>query len=744
MTTRTERHYAARDLALPVLLAAALVALSRVSFLWFHTFAELFAIVVGVSLYVVARASYGFNRNGFLLFLAQGFFWAACIDAIHTMSYSGMGLLADNDPNPATQLWLLARLLEAVTLALAPRYLDEGRRLDRSFAVMGLAAAAGAIAVFAGAFPDAFVAGRGLTPFKIAVEYTIIGILLIAAGRLYAIRRLIDEALFRVLTAVILLTIVSEFAFTLYVSVYGLSNLVGHIAKLWAFWLLLSAIARWMLAQPFRLLSRDATSFDAVPVPVLVLDRDGVIQSCNEAARQRRADGGIGLPLHEAWHPAALADCPVCAARVDGREVAADVHDPDRDEWTSVRLQPVRGGDAIGGFIAVHIDITERKRAERRLVDAEKMEAIGQLTGGLAHDFNNLLGIVIGGLDMLGPQTDGDPKAQRLRDLALRAAHRAADVTKSLLAVARKQPLSPVPVDIDEALTEMMPLLRQSAGGAIEINDVRCDECRSGRIRALVDTAGLGNALLNLVINARDAMPDGGRLLIETELRRVTADEVGAPTGLVPGLYVQTSVSDTGSGIAPEVMAHIFEPFFTTKEKGKGTGLGLAMVYGFARQSGGTATVYSEPGVGTTFRLYVPATLDGTPSRAAADVAPPVNGERVLVVDDEVDLRELTCGWLRELGYRVVGVDSPPRALAALDEADFDLLLTDVVMPGSTGGLALAARVATRVVAPRILLCSGFAGGAATDPWPLLQKPYGRDDLARAVRRVLADNKGEK
>lgn len=863
-----DRIFFARSLAVPLALAVALFLLSRVSFLWFHTFAELFAIIVGVALFIVARASYGFNRNGFLLFLAQGFFWAACIDAIHAMTYSGMGLLAGNDPNPPTQLWLLARMLEAATLALAPRYLDERNAPARSFVVMGAVSAAGTAAVFAGIFPDAFIAGSGLTRFKIATEYAIIAVLLASAWHLRTRRERIDDSLYAILMAVIALTVVSEFAFTLYVSVYGLSNLVGHIAKLWAFWLLLSAISRWMLAQPFRLLSCNATSFDAVPVPVLVLDRDGVIQSCNENARQRRQDGGVGRTLHEAWHSSyAVDECRVCAALVVGRALATDLYDPERDEWASVQLQPVFGGETITGFIAVHVDITERKKAaqalqaknreiqdlydnapcgyhsldaegrflrindaglrllgyareelvgrrsfeellapgsleawrrrepmlrergqighlevemlrqdgssffadltataiydpgggylasratftdvterrlaEHKLLEAEKMEAIGKLTGGLAHDFNNLLGIILGGLDMLGPHVDADPKAQRMRDLAVRAANRAAEVTKSLLAVARKQPLSPAPVDIDAVLTEVMPLLRQSAGNGIAVTDVRCDQCRGGRVHAIVDTAGLGNALLNLVINARDAMPEGGRLLIETELRDVTDQEVGVPTGLAPGLYVTVSVSDSGRGIAPEVLAHVFEPFFTTKQKGKGTGLGLAMVYGFARQSGGTATVYSQPDVGTTFRLYLPAAVGGAPG-GAVDVVPAASGghgERILVVDDEADLRDVTCRWLEELGYAPVAAESPEHALELLDGAAFDLLATDVVMPGTLGGLALAAAAAGRRPALPILLCSGFTGGAVDGRWPLLQKPYGRRELAVAVARVLS------
>lgn len=734
-----DAHRELPQLIVPLIAALGLVILSRFSFLWFHTLAELFAVVVGVSLYVIASQSHAFSRNGFLLFLAQGFFWAAGVDAIHTMAYSGMGLVVGDDPNPATQLWLLARAIEAVTLLLAPRYLGGRDNPPWSFAALGAIACLGTTLALAGWLPAVFIPGQGLAPGKITAEYAIIGLLAAAGWHLHRRRALLDAALYRILLGIIGLTVLSEFAFTVYVSVYGLSNLIGHIFKFWAFWLLLLAISRWMLAHPFRLLSRNAHSFDIVPMPVLLLDNDGTIQSCNEAARRERPDGGIGQPLHEAWHPGTLprAECPVCQALAADRDIEVDLLDPERTQWSSVRLQPIRQEGIAQGFVCAVTDVTRHRNAEERLMQAEKMEAIGQLTGGLAHDFNNLLGIVLGGLDLLGQRLGDDEKARRHHDLALRAARRAAEVTKSLLAVARKQALEPRNLDINATLAELMPLMRQSAGKGIAIEALACTGCAG--LQARVDPAGLGSALLNLVINARDAMPAGGSLRIETRLLGHAAGDPGGPADLPAGRYIVLGVSDNGCGMAPEVAARAFEPFYTTKEKGKGTGLGLAMVYGFARQSGGTATLYSQPRIGTTVRIYLPAVGAGQAETAGADHTPIPggHGQRILLVDDEAALLDVATAWLEDLGYRVARATSADEALAHLAAEPVDALLTDIMMPGGMDGVALARRVAAERPGLPILLSSGYAGDMMNAHWPLLQKPYSRAELAIEVARAL-------
>lgn len=730
------RSYVPADMVVPAVVAVGLIGLSRVSFLWFHALAEIFSVVVGVSLYLVASRSYVFTRNNFLLFLAQGFFWAACVDLVHTLAYSGMGLISNNDPNPATQLWLLARGLETATLLLAPRQLATTLPPRRGFLLMGTAALGGMALIFAGLAPAAYVAGHGLTAFKVAAEYVIVSLLVVAGMRLYRHRRDMDADLYRIMLGVVAFTVVAELAFTVYVGVYDISNLVGHILKFWAFWLLLLAIIRWMLSRPFRLLSRQAHSFDHMPMPVLLLDAAGVVQSCNAAAREVRPDGGIGRMLHEAWHPAGAA-CPICHALAAGRDCEAELYDAATGRWTAARLHPIRRNGGPAGFVYVHSDITVARQVQERLMQSEKMEAIGQLTGGLAHDFNNLLGVVLGGLNLLAARAGDDEKTQRHLDITRRAAQRAVEVTRSLLAVARKQSLEPRDIGIETALADILPLLRQSIGKEVAIEDAIDPTCALELVH--VDPTGLGNALLNLAINARDAMPDGGRLKIEVRAQTIVADQPGVAPELTPGRYIVVSVSDTGTGMPPEVAARAFDPFFTTKERGRGTGLGLAMVHGFARQSGGTATIYTEPGAGTTVRLYLPAVAGAmaTAPTAADKAIGRGKGERILAVDDEADMLAVAGEWLNELGYRVQRADNPRQALELLAAQPPDLLFTDLMMPGEMDGLALAREARARLPGLRVLYASGYAGDLREAARPLLPKPYNRDELAAAVRRLL-------
>ncbi len=352
-------------IASALLITFFLLVVSQFNFLWFHVLAEFFAIIVGFALFVIAYNSFVFTRNTFLLFLAQGFFWVACIDMLHTLYYRGMGLAPGDDPNYATQLWLCARFLEALTLLIAPRYLVADTFPRNSFILFGVATTVACSAVVGGYFPDAFIQGEGLTNFKIAAEYLIIAMLVVAGWSIQQHREFLDNGLRRIMLGIIGLTIISEFAFTLYVSVYGLSNLIGHFAKLWAFSLLLLAISRWMLAQPFRLLARDASSFESMPMPVLLLDHEGMIQACNKSASSGQHNCGVGKAVHEAWHPqnVMINDCPVCQKIVQGEPLQLELNDPDNDEWATISLQPIWQKSVLQGFIYVHEDITEKKRA---------------------------------------------------------------------------------------------------------------------------------------------------------------------------------------------------------------------------------------------------------------------------------------------------------------------------------------------------------------------------------------------
>jgi len=389
---------------------------------------------------------------------------------------------------------------------------------------------------------------------------------------------------------------------------------------------------------------------------------------------------------------------------------------------------------------ALTSEISERKQAETHLVQAQKMEAIGNLTGGMAHDFNNLLGIIIGNLDLLRDRQSGDPDAHELTGEALDAALRGADLTRRLLAFARRQPLQPERADVNELIAGIVKLLERTLGEQIQITlDLNPDTWP-----VVVDPAQLESSLTNLATNARDAMPGGGQLIIGTGNRSLDADYASQHAEVQPGDYALIEVSDSGAGMAPEVATRIFEPFYTTKEPGKGTGLGLSMVFGFIKQSGGHINVYSEVGIGTIFRLYLRRADAGADAAGAVlPAAPPRgSGETVLAVEDNASLRRVVVRQLTELGYRVLEAEDVQTALRVLESEPVDLLFTDIVLPGGTSGYELARTALSRWPAIKIVLTSGFpeqkiAGDANAPNLRLLSKPYRRDELGRILRDVL-------
>ncbi len=394
-------------------------------------------------------------------------------------------------------------------------------------------------------------------------------------------------------------------------------------------------------------------------------------------------------------------------------------------------------------LLSIVEDVTEQRKTEDQLRHAQKMEAIGTLTGGMAHDFNNLLSVVIGNLDVLRGFVKGNATVDELAGEALDAALRGADLTRRLLAFARRQPLQPVRVDINELVDGITKLLSRTLGERIEIDVRLAPELWP----VIADPAQLNAALTNLATNARDAMPNGGRLTITTGQRTLDPDYASLHPGVIPGDFAMIEVSDTGTGMPPEVLARIFEPFFTTKSPGEGTGLGLSMVFGFMKQSGGHINVYSEPGVGTTFRLYLPRAPESSEVDKGIEIEqePHGSGEIVLAVEDNASLRRIVVRQLRELGYNVLEAENATAALAILEREHVDLLFSDVVMPGELSGLELARTALERWPQVRVLLTSGFPGtkiagslGAAASA-RLLSKPYRKLDLARSIRSVLVE-----
>ncbi|MFA4892155.1 PAS domain S-box protein [Brevundimonas sp.] len=514
--------------------------------------------------------------------------------------------------------------------------------------------------------------------------------------------------------------------------------------------------------------TRFRTVADSAPALIWMLDAEGRPTFIN---RRYRTFFGIEseLDVQDGWrrlvHPADMeafaAGFADAVERRDRFESLIRARHPVLGErWLRCEALPrFDGAGKFQGYVGANIDITEAKQAEEDLkrinelleervgealaekakaeadlMHAQRMEAVGRLTGGVAHDFNNLLTVVIGALDIMLRSPDDAAKRQKLGEAALAAARRGEGLTHQLLAFSRRQALRPEPLDLNAQIRESEPLLRRAVGEAVEFRL----KLRRGGARVSVDPSQFEAALLNLVVNARDAVGDNGRVTVETLSCEVKAGEV---TDLTPGDYVCITVSDDGSGMSPDVIARVFEPFFTTKAVGKGTGLGLSQVYGFARQSGGAAHIVSTVGKGTEIKLYLPPLAgDAAPIVEAGPAAVQTMkaGRRLLLVEDDVSVTVVALELLESIGLEVRAVETAPQALELLNRESFDIMLSDVVMPGGMTGIELARRCERDHPDMRIVLTSGYAGddvdaALADAPWPFLRKPYSGDQLARIL-----------
>jgi len=386
--------------------------------------------------------------------------------------------------------------------------------------------------------------------------------------------------------------------------------------------------------------------------------------------------------------------------------------------------------------------LIQAEKLEQTLRQSQKMEAIGQLTGGIAHDFNNLLQVILTDLDLSLLRLEGQSViAGYLRD-AISEVERGAKLTSQLLAFARRQPLSPKPLRVDRLLTDMVVMLRRTIGEEVEIETVN----GGGLWNALVDANQLQNAILNLAVNARDAMPDGGKLTFELSNSHLDAAYAADHIEVTPGQYVLLAVTDTGIGMPEEVVSKAFEPFFTTKPEGAGTGLGLSMVFGFVKQSGGHIKIYSEPGLGTTVKLYLPRARSAEMAREVVETqAVRGSGQTILVAEDDAGVRSSVVAQLAELGYRVLAAADGEEALAILSRGEtIDLLFTDVVMPGALNGRALALKAREILPGLEVVFTSGYTenaiihNGRLDEGVTLLSKPYRLPQLAEAVHKALA------
>jgi PAS domain S-box-containing protein len=535
---------------------------------------------------------------------------------------------------------------------------------------------------------------------------------------------------------------------------------------------------RWfcLVVTPLRQFERSGPVVTHVDITQRKLDEANV-QEVSKRLETLIEQANIGILVHRDFRPI-MANSEM--ARIFGYDGKDDIRNmPDckvlfaESEWARIeaynkerlkggdvpRFYSLRGRRRDGGIIDLEsrafaiqwgdrsaacsmlTDVTEQRKIEARLRQSQRLEAVGQMTGGIAHDFNNLLTVIIGNSELM-EETD-DPFQRGLAEMVRKAAERGAELTSRLLAFSRRQPLDPKAIDINLLISNMDGLIRRAIGGQFEITTVLGD----GLWRVFVDPSQLENALLNLAINARDAMANGGRLTIETSNIRIDDADVADDAGSAPGDYLLVAVSDTGAGMDKDTLAHAFEPFFTTKEVGKGSGLGLSMVYGFVTQSRGHVRIHSELGQGTTVRIYLPRAADDVAlaGQEIRDGSLPRGSEKILLVEDDAMVRDMVMMQLVNLGYRVVSAVGASEALQLLHREDgFDLLLTDVVMPGGLNGRELADEARKFCPGLRVIFTSGYAENAVAHDGRLdsgvhlLNKPYRRSVLAMKIRAALA------
>ncbi|MES2626069.1 MAG: MASE3 domain-containing protein, partial [Pseudomonadota bacterium] len=665
-------------------------------YLTFHNLFELLSIGVAMMVFLLVSSLPKSRLDWHLVMLGCGFIAVGLSDLGHTMAYPGMSnFLSEGGTNAAIAFRLFARYVLA--LMLLGLFLPGGRCSIGMYRLL-LAAALGltGVAWWLGVEQPTWLApfyaqGVGTTAPKAIAEYVLILLYSVSGLLLARQARRTQDRRDSLLAAAAWTMALSEVFFVFYVQITGLFNLMGHLYKLAAYYLVYQALFTAAVKAPYLELAQQRSwaqsLLESLPDPVWLKDPEGKYLSCSNAFKDlcglepSEVVGKTDFDLFSHEHASSFRHYDQRALAGNGvriNEEWVDVATKGRRLYSTSKTAVRLPNGELLGVLGIANDITDRTRMEAQLRQSQKMEAVGQLTAGIAHDFNNILAVVLGNLEML-TEALADPRELECAQHAYDAGMRGASLTQSLLSYACRQSLEPSNIDVAELLADEARMLERSLEESVSIDL----EIEDGLWRVHADASRLQDAVLNLALNARDAMPKGGKLTLAARNIVLDARSAAFDEGLKPGRYVRLEVKDSGCGIPADQLDRVLEPFYTTKPDGAGSGLGLPMVYGFVRQTGGHFDIQSTPGIGTSITLLLPASMHSDAKHESeTDVGElPLAraSETVLVVEDNADVRQIVMTWLKGLGYQTIETEDGPSALEQVQSGKhFDLLLTDV------------------------------------------------------------------
>lgn len=659
-----------------------------------HTFSELFSIIVGILMFVIAWNTRSFSKNDFLTYLGIGYFWIALLDLFHTFTFVGIPFFNIEGPEVMVHFWIYARILEALILLTAPVFLT--RRLNSTLVFMGFSI----IAILAGwasfmEIAPTMISSGSPTSFKKGLEYAIM-IMISAAVLLYVKeRRIIPPKVLFYSIAAMLFTVSAELFLTLYMQISDIIGAIGHILKVISFWCIYRAIVITTLKEPFTVLTKAYNSYDAIPHPAVVVDNNATILQLNRAAAELAGKPPAELtykPVHGIFHPQNTPEesCPLCSAIKEGHAIRGElIQFPEKDRWGIISLAPVDAGIFSSEMVQTFHDITERIQAENdkaeleyQLLQAQKMDAVGRLAGGVAHDFNNILGGIMNSASLLKRRQNSlDEKSLKYLGWIMEASERAGDLVSKLLTISRKEESEIRILNLPDLIQDIIQILNRTITKEIEISV-------SGELEnpfVSGSQSALHSAFLNLAINSVHAIERKGKIEIIYSSVTLNEDEyMNSLFQVSSGPYSCIEVRDSGSGIPEMSLDKIFDPFFTTKEQGKGTGLGLATTLGTIQSHKGVIEVTSELGRGTSVKIYLPCSHTIQPSDNMDFLEKGISRNILLVDDDELN-RITGRDLIESIGHKVYLAENWKEAIESYNTHKIDIVILDLIMPGKSG-----------------------------------------------------------